>query len=169
MNGKEKMQAAFSKEGTKEIPAVICYEDIFYRDHWSEVTSCPWWYTVEADVERQAAWREEAYAKIGQDWFALPYGYTAEARKDIEVISGQGEAVLYNKKTGTREIIKEPVVGGDATFMWRARKAADSREDIDRMIPLPRGFDAEKVKKWIGSGAQPTDTVKALLKKNNVL
>ena len=29
--------------------------------------------------------------------------------------------------------------------------------------------DAEKVTKWIANGAQPTDTVKALLKKNNVL
>ena len=29
--------------------------------------------------------------------------------------------------------------------------------------------DAEKVKKWIANGAQPTDTVKALRKKNNVL
>lgn len=30
-------------------------------------------------------------------------------------------------------------------------------------------IDAEKAKKWIGNGAQPTDTVKALLKKNGVL
>ena len=29
--------------------------------------------------------------------------------------------------------------------------------------------DAEKAKKWIANGAQPTDTVKALFKKNNVL
>ncbi len=29
--------------------------------------------------------------------------------------------------------------------------------------------DAEKAKKWISTGAQPTDTVKALFKKNNVL
>ncbi|MBC8535168.1 30S ribosomal protein S16 [Feifania hominis] len=29
--------------------------------------------------------------------------------------------------------------------------------------------DAEKVKKWISNGAQPTDTVKVLLKKNGVL
>ena len=28
---------------------------------------------------------------------------------------------------------------------------------------------AEAAKKWIGNGAQPTDTVKALLKKNGVL
>lgn len=29
--------------------------------------------------------------------------------------------------------------------------------------------DAEKAKKWISNGAQPTDTVKALFKKHNVL
>ena len=29
--------------------------------------------------------------------------------------------------------------------------------------------DAEKVQAWIRNGAQPTDTVKALLKKNGVL
>ena len=29
--------------------------------------------------------------------------------------------------------------------------------------------DAEKAKKWIANGAQPTDTVKALFAKNNVL
>ncbi|MBE6623817.1 MAG: 30S ribosomal protein S16 [Ruminococcaceae bacterium] len=30
-------------------------------------------------------------------------------------------------------------------------------------------IDGEKAKKWISNGAQPTDTVKALLKKNGVL
>ncbi len=30
-------------------------------------------------------------------------------------------------------------------------------------------IDAEKAQKWIGNGAQPTDTVKALLKKSGVL
>lgn len=30
-------------------------------------------------------------------------------------------------------------------------------------------IDTEKAKKWISNGAQPTDTVKALLKKNGVL
>lgn len=29
--------------------------------------------------------------------------------------------------------------------------------------------DAEKAKKWIANGAQPTDTVKSLLKKENIL
>ena len=35
--------------------------------------------------------------------------------------------------------------------------------------PAEVKVDAEKVRKWIGNGAQPTDTVKALLKKNGIL
>ncbi len=35
--------------------------------------------------------------------------------------------------------------------------------------PATINIDAEKAKKWIGNGAQPTDTVKALLKKNGII
>ena len=34
---------------------------------------------------------------------------------------------------------------------------------------LPLGIDAERAKEWIKTGAQPTDTVRALLKKVDVL
>ena len=46
-------------------------------------------------------------------------------------------------------------------------------EEIGTYNPMvePSEFkvDAEKGKKWIANGAQPTDTVKALFKKNEVL
>lgn len=35
--------------------------------------------------------------------------------------------------------------------------------------PVQVKIDAEKVQDWIKKGAQPTDTVKALLKKNGVI
>ena len=35
--------------------------------------------------------------------------------------------------------------------------------------PAEVKIDADKAKKWISNGAQPTDTVKALLNKNGVL
>ena len=59
--------------------------------------------------------------------------------------------------------------------------AADSRsprdgrciEEIGTYDPLTEpatiAVDAEKAQQWIKNGAQPTDTVKALLKKANVL
>ena len=35
--------------------------------------------------------------------------------------------------------------------------------------PSTTEFDADKVKKWIANGAQPTDTVKRLLKEKGIL
>ena len=35
--------------------------------------------------------------------------------------------------------------------------------------PVEIKSDAEKAKKWLGSGAQPTETVKALLKKSGIV
>ena len=35
--------------------------------------------------------------------------------------------------------------------------------------PATVAFDAEKVTKWIGNGAQPTDTVKRLLKDKGII
>lgn len=46
-------------------------------------------------------------------------------------------------------------------------------EEIGTYNPLvePSTFsiDAEKAKQWMANGAQPTDTVKALMKKNGVI
>jgi len=35
--------------------------------------------------------------------------------------------------------------------------------------PSVVNIDGEKVKKWLANGAQPTDTVRTLLKKNNII
>ena len=35
--------------------------------------------------------------------------------------------------------------------------------------PVEIKIDAEKAKKWLGTGAQPTETVKALLKKSGIV
>ncbi len=46
-------------------------------------------------------------------------------------------------------------------------------EEVGTYNPLtePSAFtvDADKVKQWIANGAQPTDTVKSLLKKNGIV
>ena len=41
--------------------------------------------------------------------------------------------------------------------------------DDEKAKPSEFNVDAEAVKKWIANGAQPTDTVKALLKKNGTI
>ena len=56
-----------------------------------------------------------------------------------------------------------------------SRSPRDGRciEELGTYAPLTEpatiAVDAEKAQQWIKNGAQPTDTVKALLKKANVL
>ena len=60
-------------------------------------------------------------------------------------------------------------------FVADSRSPRDGRciEEIGTYNPLTEPatitVDAEKAQQWIKNGAQPTDTVKALLKKANVL
>ena len=56
-----------------------------------------------------------------------------------------------------------------------SRSPRDGRfiEEIGYYNPLTNPaeikIDAEKAKKWLGNGAQPTETVKSLLKKNGII
>ena len=56
-----------------------------------------------------------------------------------------------------------------------SRSPRDGRfiEEIGYYNPLTNPaeikIDAEKAKKWLGNGAQPTETVKTLLKKNGII
>ncbi len=55
----------------------------------------------------------------------------------------------------------------------RAARNGKFIEEIGTYDPLTNPstikIDAEAAKKWLGNGAQPTDTVKALLKKSNII
>jgi len=75
VNGRKKIEAAFSIEGTATVPVVICYTDIFINDHWEELTNKPWWYKFSPDINQQLLWRKEVTSVINQDWFELPVAY----------------------------------------------------------------------------------------------
>ncbi len=55
----------------------------------------------------------------------------------------------------------------------RTRRDGAPIEEIGYYNPLTDPadvkIDAEKATKWLNNGAQPTDTVRALLKKNNII
>ncbi|MBN2391734.1 MAG: hypothetical protein JXR84_13495 [Anaerolineae bacterium] len=112
MNGREKMLAAFSPEGTPEIPAVICYEDIFIRDHWAQLSSRPWWVRATPDIETQSAWRREVEEAIGQDWFLLPEGASYKERTRISVETQGNQVYRVDRLTGMRQRLSPPKISG---------------------------------------------------------
>ncbi len=61
------------------------------------------------------------------------------------------------------------VVVADSRFPRDGRFIEEIGTYNPNVDPAEVKIDAEAAKKWIANGAQPTDTVKALLKKNSVL
>lgn len=112
MNGRERIEAAFSLTGTPEIPAVICYEGLVIRDHWPQLCARPWWVRWVPDLESQSAWRRDAVGALGHDWFELPFGPTRSERACRSIEERDGEVYLVDRCAGYTERLVEPAVGG---------------------------------------------------------
>ena len=69
------------------------------------------------------------------------------------------------KRQALKFIGDEEIVRG-AALQSQVSIASDDR---DADIPVSYTHLAEKAKQWIANGAQPTDTVRVLLNKSNVL
>jgi len=141
MTGRQRIEAAFSSDGTREIPAVICYEDIFFRDHWDELTSCPWWYQYVPEVEQQVQWRRDAVGRTGQDWFCLPLCGTHEDRASTMVQARSDGVFRLDIRTGQAERLTRPSVGGwerpGQLHSVRPERLVDSTAGIDAAVLLP--------------------------------
>ncbi|MDP6041769.1 MAG: uroporphyrinogen decarboxylase family protein, partial [Candidatus Latescibacteria bacterium] len=145
MTGRQKIEAAFSEAGSPEIPAVICYEGICIRDHWEELTACPWWYRFSPDLGHQLSWRRDAIEAIGQDWFDLPPFYTRKEREDLS-IQVQPEGVFWvNKQTGDKERLAKPQIGGwselGGLHSVHPKRLAKTPEAVKALIPIPPDSD----------------------------
>lgn len=148
MTGREKIEAAFSKRGTPEVPAVICYEGLVSRDHWDELTRCPWWYRLETDVERQIAWQRDAIAAYGQDWFTLPYAAARDARGVTRIEERSDGVFRVNVADGSEERLERPQPGGSAErYTLAPRPLPRTAAEVDAAIPVAEGFDAAAVER----------------------
>jgi hypothetical protein len=149
MNGREKIEAAFTPQGSPEIAAVICYESIYIRDRWDDLTRYPWWYRHVTDVPRQLAWRREVIGKLGQDWMELPASPSRATRERLDIVEEEGLTFRVDRLTGEKRRLRRDGVGG-----WSAPRGQtesqrsvfpDSREQIDRMFPIAAAPDPAEI------------------------
>ena len=148
MTGREKIEAAFSKQGANEIAAVMCYEGIYIRDHWKELTTSPWWHINEPDIERQMKWRKDVIEMTGHDWIRLMPFYSKEERRNISIEEKTGGIFFSDKRSDYEIKLEEPTIGGwefdSGTASVHPGQPADLEEEIDRLIPIGPPFDREK-------------------------
>ena len=73
------------------------------------------------------------------------------------------------RRVGAKKTPFYRVVVADSRYSRDGRFIEEIGTYNPRTEPSTFTIDAEKAKKWIANGAQPTDTVKALLKKNEII
>ncbi len=73
------------------------------------------------------------------------------------------------KRTGAKKQPTYRIVVADSRFPRDGRFIDEIGHYNPRTEPSTIKVDEEKAKKWISNGAQPTDTVKALLKKSGII
>ncbi len=73
------------------------------------------------------------------------------------------------KRMGAKKAPFYRVVVADSRFPRDGRFIEEVGTYNPMQNPSEFSVDAEKVQKWIKNGAQPTDTVRNLLKKNGIL
>ncbi|MBI2440680.1 MAG: hypothetical protein HYV35_04835 [Lentisphaerae bacterium] len=148
MTGKEKIQAAFAPAGTPEIPVMICYEDIYIRDHWAQLTPEPWWTKHTPDLQARHQLLREIAGKIGQDIFRAPTFYSRAEREALTTEVRSGQVYLVNRKTGEEKLLAAPQVGGWApggeSQSVHAEQLPATRAEIDRLIPEALPFDCRQ-------------------------
>jgi hypothetical protein len=133
---RDKVQAALSEQGTPEIPAVLCYDWIYFRDRWYELTPYPWWYRDLPSLDHQVEWYGQALDSTGQDWFSLPLFYTHEEQASLTVDARADGVYLVDGRSGQARVLREPIVGG-----WPASDRLP--EPLQRVLPnVPEEIDA---------------------------
>lgn len=146
MSGRERMEAAFSADGARELPAVICYESVFLRDHWSQFTTCPWWYLHMSDAERQLLWTRDLVGALGQDWLQM-FPWASLADQEHITVEASSEGVFrIDRRTGRREAMLPPRPGGwtaESVESVRPAHLAESPEEIEAAIPRAGGVDSD--------------------------
>ena len=73
------------------------------------------------------------------------------------------------RRLGAKKAPFYRVVVADSRFSRNGRFIEEIGYFDPTKDPAIVNIDGEKAKEWIANGAQPTDTVKALLKKNGVI
>jgi hypothetical protein len=144
MNGRERIEAAFSLDGSRDLPAVLsCYDEIYWRDHWDDLTTCPWWYQYVPDIERQIQWRRDVIRNTPQDWFRLPFCASREERSSLAIEVRPAGVFRIDRRTGKEEEVKRDPIGGwpDAEGYSQDASLPRTAGEIDELIPTASGID----------------------------
>ena len=127
------MLAAMNGGLDGDLPVVICYQGIFLRDHWEDVTAQPWWYAQSPDLSARLAVEVDLQDKLDLDWISCSMNPPRDWRETHAIRGNGGKAYLEDLRTGVRTELQRPPVGGNKISMLDKPRIG-SREDVRNKI-----------------------------------
>lgn len=112
LTGRERVELAFSPEGTPAFGAVTSYQGIFLRDHWEECTDAPWWELYDPDPVVAARPWVDMVRRTGEDWYPVVLGATREEQTNVAIEPTENGVFRVHRRTGERRLIVREPVGG---------------------------------------------------------
>ena len=159
VNGRQKIEAAFTSEGSQEFAAADCWEYVFIRDHWDQLTASPWYDQYSPDLERQTAWRRDVFARTGQDLLHVESFYSKQERANLIIDDRTEDVFLIGQANGKRKKLEPPIMGG-----WSRHGQVASVETAS-LPKTPQELDAQvlptltlKISWWTSMNWQNTLT-----------
>lgn len=161
MTGKEKLRTALSRDGAREIPAVLCYSGIYYRDHWAQLTRQPWWAASSPDMAVHRTLHADLIRNVGQDWYPLPTGPSREDRRDVVIEERADGVYRVNRRTGAERALVKPQVSGWQNLTNHGQEPENpprTTADIDARLKIPA--DAELSAVFTNGALELTEELK---------
>lgn len=150
LTGRQKIEAAFSSEGSREFAATDCWEYVFIRDHWDQLTASPWCDQYSPDLERQTAWRRDVLARTGQELLHVDSFYSRQERKDLTIDDRSEGVFLIDRTSGKLKKLEPPVIGGWSRHGQVASVETTSLpktpEELDAQVLPTQIFKATRIK-----------------------
>ena len=137
MTPREKILRALEPGGTPQIGAVSCYDGIFIRDHWSELTEVPWWMAGSGIVEQEIEWMRDVLDRSGLAWLGQGGCPSRSERRAHRIERRDGEAWRVDTRTGEKSRLSKPTRSGTNTSC-----AKDVHFDLDMLPSTPDQVDA---------------------------
>jgi len=136
MTGREKILGAFTPEGTSQFGVVTCYNSIFMRDHWSDITKVPWYYWGSGIVEEELTWIRDYFMKTGLEWLTMWARPARTERQNQRFIERQDGVWLIDEISTEEKRLIMPIPGGS-----EAEIIHDKHIDLNALPQTPEEVD----------------------------
>lgn len=137
MTPREKILKAFEPGGTPQIGAVSCYDGIFIRDHWFELTEVPWWMAGSGIVEQELEWMRDVLDRSGLEWLGQGRCASRAGRRAQRIERRDDEVWRVDTRTGEKRRLSKPTRSGTDLS-----SAKDVHFDLDMLPSTPDQIDA---------------------------